>query len=178
MLASADSQQRADEILAQMENAFGQFENHEVNHYVIKKRIKEKKISFDYIFRNFDEDNSMILSTEEIASIFHFPNSTTETPKIKWLKAGAAPPPTNIPKEGILLGFNDYRGLETPIRITDNDRRRHLYVIGQTGVGKSVFLQEMAKQDARNGKGFCFIDPHGDAIEDILTSIPKERAED
>lgn len=178
MLASADSQQRADEILAQMENAFGQFENHEVNHYVIKKRIKEKKISFDYIFRNFDEDNSMILSTEEIASIFHFPISTTETPKIKWLKAGAAPPPTNIPKEGILLGFNDYRGLETPIRITDNDRRRHLYVIGQTGVGKSVFLQEMAKQDARNGKGFCFIDPHGDAIEDILTSIPKERAED
>ena len=178
LVASAESQERADEILAHMENAFAQFENNEVNHYIIKKRIKEKKISFDYIFRNFDEENSIILSTEEIASVFHFPISTTETPKIKWLKAGAAPPPLNIPKEGIALGYNDYRGVKTDIRISDMDRRRHLYTIGQTGTGKSAFLQEMAKQDARDGKGFCFIDPHGDAIEDILTAIPKERAED
>jgi len=178
LVASAMSQQRAEEILSHIENSFSQFESYEINHFTIKKRIKEKKIAFDYIFRNFDEENSMILSTNEISSIFHFPISTTETPKIKWLKAGAAAPPINIPKDGMLLGFNDYRGAETPIRITENDRRRHLYVVGQTGVGKSVFLQEMAKQDARNGKGFCFIDPHGDAIEDILTSIPKERAED
>ncbi len=178
LLVSAMSQQRADEVLGHMENAFAQFDNNEVNHFIVKKRIKEKKISFDYIFRNFDEENSMILSTEEIASIFHFPISTTETPKIKWLKAGAAPPPLNIPTDGLVLGFNDYRGVKTDIRITDTDRRRHLYTIGQTGTGKSAFLQEMAKQDARDGKGFCFIDPHGDAIEDILTAIPKERAED
>ncbi|HBI34418.1 MAG TPA: hypothetical protein DEA43_01290 [Candidatus Moranbacteria bacterium] len=178
LLASAMTQQKADEILAHMENAFAQFENHDVNHFVVQKRIKSKKISFDYIFRNFDEDHSIILSTEEIASIFHFPISTTETPKIKWLKAGAAPPPLNIPKEGLVLGYNDYRGVKTDIRLSDGDRRRHLYTIGQTGVGKSNFLQEMAKQDARDGKGFCFIDPHGDAIEDILTAIPKERAED
>ncbi len=178
LLASAKTQQRADEILAHIENAFAQFENHEVNHFIIKKRMKAKEISYDYIFRNFDEENSVILSTEEISSIFHFPISTTETPKIKWLKAGAAPPPLNIPQEGILLGYNDYRGTKTEIRLADSDRRRHLYTIGQTGTGKSNFLQEMAKQDARNGKGFCFIDPHGDAIEDILTAIPKERAED
>jgi len=178
LLASAKNQQRADEILAHIENAFAQFENHEVNHFIIKKRLKGKKISYDYIFRNFDEENSVILSTEEISSIFHFPISTTETPKIKWLKSGAAPPPLNIPQDGILLGLNDYRGTKTEIRLADIDRRRHLYAIGQTGTGKSNFLQEMAKQDAKNGKGFCFIDPHGDAIEDILTSIPKERAED
>jgi hypothetical protein len=178
LLSSAKTQQRADEILAHLENSFAQFENHEVNHFIIKKRIKGKKIAYDYIFRNFDEENSVILSTEEISSIFHFPISTTETPKIKWLKSGAAPPPLNIPAAGILLGYNDYRGLKTEIRLADSDRRRHLYTIGQTGTGKSNFLQEMAKQDARNGKGFCFIDPHGDAIEDILTAIPKERAED
>jgi hypothetical protein len=149
-----------------------------VNHFIVQKRLKEKKISFDYIFRNFDEEHAVILSAEEISSIFHFPISTTETPKIKWLKAGAAPPPLNIPTEGIALGFNDYRGVKTDIRLADADRRRHLYAIGQTGVGKSNFLQEMAKQDARDGKGFCFIDPHGDAIEDILTAVPKERAED
>jgi hypothetical protein len=178
LIASASSQPRADEILGHIENAFAQFEHSEVNHFVVKKRLKTKKTSYDYIFRNFDEENSIILSTEEIASIFHFPISTTETPKIKWLKAGAAPPPLNIPKEGLLLGYNDYRGVKTDIRMTDDDRRRHVYTIGQTGTGKSTFLQELAKQDARNGKGFCFIDPHGDAIEDILTAIPKERAED
>lgn len=178
LVASGATQERAEEILAHMENAFGQFENPEVNSFRVKKRIKEKRAMYDYIFRNFDDESSMVLSVEEIASIFHFPISTTATPKIKWLKAGAAPPPTNIPAKGITLGFNDYRGIQTDIRITDNDRRRHMYVIGQTGVGKSNYLQEMAKKDARSGKGFCFIDPHGDAIEDILTAIPKERAED
>jgi len=178
LLASAKTQERSDEILAHMENAFAQFENAEVNHFIIKKRMKEKKIAYDYIFRNFDEDNSVILSIEEISGIYHFPISTTETPKIKWLKAGAAPPPLNIPQDGLVLGYNDYRGVKTDIRMSDSDRRRHVYAIGQTGAGKSNFLQELAKQDARNGKGFCFIDPHGDAIEDILTAVPKERAED
>ncbi len=178
LVASAKSQERAEEILAHMENAFSQFENPEVNRFRVRKRVRAKEALYDYIFRNFDEENSMIMNVEEIASIFHFPISTTETPKIKWLKSGAAAPPINIPQEGILLGFNDYRGAKADIRITDNDRRRHMYVIGQTGVGKSNYLQEMAKKDARSGKGFCFIDPHGDAIEDILTAIPKERAED
>ncbi|EKE25478.1 MAG: hypothetical protein ACD_5C00143G0001 [uncultured bacterium] len=178
LVASAAEQHKAEEILAHMENAFAQFENHDINHFIVQKRLKEKKISFDYIFRNFDEDHSMILSTEEIASIFHFPISTTETPKIKWQKSGAAPPPLNIPREGLIIGTNDYRGAKTEIKMSDADRRRHLYAIGQTGTGKTAFLQELAKQDARQGKGFCFIDPHGDAIEDILTAIPKERAED
>ncbi|MFC1637934.1 type IV secretory system conjugative DNA transfer family protein [Patescibacteria group bacterium] len=178
LVASANTQERADAILAQMENAFSQFENPEANYFNIKKRIKQKKVSYNYIFRNSDEENSMILNVEEIASIFHFPVSTTETPKIKWQKSGSAPPPINILKEGVKLGFNDYRGTKTDIYLSDNDRRRHMYVIGQTGVGKSNFLQEMAKQDVKAGKGVCFIDPHGDAIEDILTAVPKERAED
>ncbi len=178
LLASSDTQERADEILSQMENAFAQFENPGVNYFQVKKRARSKKVSYNYIFRNFEEKNAVVLSTEEIAGIFHFPISTTETPKIKWLKSGSAPPPVNIPKKGILLGYNDYRGVKTDIRLSDNDRRRHLYTIGQTGAGKSTFLQEMAKQDVRNGKGICFIDPHGDAVEDILTAIPKERAED
>jgi hypothetical protein len=178
LLASAATQERAEQILGHMENAFSQFENPEVNSFRVKKRVKGKNAVYDYIFRNVDHESAMILTVEEMASIFHFPISTTETPKIKWLKAGAAPPPVNIPKEGILLGYNEYRSAKSDIRITDNDRRRHMYVVGQTGVGKSNYLQEMAKKDAQAGKGFCFIDPHGDAIEDILTAIPKERAED
>ncbi|MDQ1284179.1 MAG: hypothetical protein QG620_527 [Patescibacteria group bacterium] len=180
LVASAATQERAQMILAQMENAFAQFENGDINCFQVK-RLKKKEIAYDFIFRNFKDEEAMILNNEEIASIFHLPISTTETPKIKWLKSNAAPPPLDISADGegsIVLGFNDYRGTKTPIRISDKDRRRHLYTIGQTGVGKSNFLQEMAKQDAKEGRGFCFIDPHGDAIEDILASVPKERAED
>ncbi len=137
LLASAKLQSRAEEILAHMENAFGQFENPTINSFRIKKRSKDKRAAFDYIFRNFDPEHAMILSVDELASIFHFPISTTETPKIKWLKAGAAPPPINIPTEGIRLGFNDYRGTKSDIRITDNDRRRHMYAIGQTCTGNA-----------------------------------------
>jgi len=177
-VASAGTQERAQQVLAQMENSFVQFENSDINCFQVKRRMKKKEIEYDFIFRNFDPESAVILNTEEIASIFHFPISTTETPKIKWLKSNAAPPPVDIPSEGLILGYNEYRNIKTPIRLSDIDRRRHLYTIGQTGVGKSNFLQEMAKQDAREGRGFCFIDPHGDAIEDILTAIPKERAED
>jgi hypothetical protein len=178
LVASAASVERAQQILAHMENSFSQFENSDINHFQIAGRGDNKKIAYDFIFRNFDQENAMILNTEEIASVFHLPISVTEAPRIRWLKSNSAPPPTDISQEGIELGFNEYRGVRTSIRISPVDRRRHLYTIGQTGVGKSNFLQEMAKQDARNGNGFCFIDPHGDAIEDILTAIPKERAED
>ena len=178
LIASADTRERAQQILGQLENAFIQYENSDLNHFYSKKRLKKQEISFDFIFRNFVEEDAIILNAEEVASIFHFPISTIETPKIKWLKSNAAQPPLNIPADGLVLGFNKYRDTETVIRLSDSDRRRHLYSVGQTGAGKSNFLQEMAKQDAREGKGFCFIDPHGDAIEDILSAIPKERAED
>lgn len=181
LVASSASFERSQIILSQLENAFSQYENGDINCFRIKKRVKKKDVAYNFIFRNFVEDDASILNSEEIASIFHLPISTTETPKIKMLKSNSAPPPTDIPADGentIALGFNEYRGTKTPIRILDNDRRRHLYTIGQTGTGKSNFLQEMAKQDAAEGRGFCFIDPHGDAIEDILAAIPKERAED
>lgn len=178
LVASSENQERSQQILSQLENAFAQYENSDLNCFQILKRVNPKDVAFDFIFRNFIPSESMILNAEEIASIFHLPISVTEGPKIKWLKSNVAAPPVAIPQDGLILGFNDYRGTNTVIRMTDEDRRRHLYTIGQTGTGKSTFLQEMAKQDARNGKGFCFIDPHGDAVEDILANIPKERAED
>lgn len=178
LLASAKTGFRAEQILSHMENAFTQFEYSDVNTLRVKKRSKNSREAFDYIFRNFDSEHSLLLSAEEVATIFHFPISVTETPKIKWLKAGVAPPPINIPKEGLPLGYNDYRGIRSDIRVTDNDRRRHMYVIGQTGTGKSNFIEGLAKWDAKQGHGFCFIDPHGDAIESILETIPRERADD
>jgi hypothetical protein len=180
LLASSHSKARSEEILASLENAFVQFEDTNLNKFkVIRDRSHNAhKLAFDFIFRNYRRKERIVLDTEELASVFHFPISTTETPKINWLKSKSAPPPPHVPTEGLKLGFSDYRGTQTPIRLDRSDRRRHLYIIGQTGTGKSAFIEEMVKQDVQNGEGCCVIDPHGDLIDHILECVPKERAED
>ena len=84
----------------------------------------------------------------------------------------------NIPDEGIILGENIYRGVEKEIKIKRDDRRRHTYIIGKSGTGKSKLIAGMAIQDILNGEGVCVLDPHGDLIEDILPRIPAQRADD
>lgn len=81
-------------------------------------------------------------------------------------------------RDATLLGVNVYRNQFTPVYMKKKDRSRHHYVIGKSGGGKSVLLGFMARQDARNGDGFCVIDPHGDLVEDILSYIPASRAKD
>lgn len=81
-------------------------------------------------------------------------------------------------KDGVLLGWNEYRNKKTPIYFSKKDRGRHHYVIGKSWGGKSVFIGYLARQDMRNWDGLCVIDPHGDLVEDVLAFTPKERAKD
>ncbi len=180
LLASAKTKERAEAILAALESAFVQFEDANLNKFVaIRDKSKNAhKLAYDFIFRNYKKGHRVVLDAEELASVFHFPIFSTETPKIDWLKSKSAPPPPRIPEEGLLLGYSDFRGSETQIKLARNDRRRHLYIIGQTGTGKSGFIEEMAKQDAEKKEGFCVMDPHGDLIDHILECTPKHRAED
>lgn len=120
----------------------------------------------------------MILNSEELATIFHFPNKNVTTPNIEWLLAKKAAAPNVVPTSGLYLGKSEFRGVETKVHIQPDDRRRHMYIIGQTGTGKSEFMKFMAIADIKEGRGVCFIDPHGSAIEDIMLQIPPERAED
>ncbi|MBI4158149.1 MAG: DUF87 domain-containing protein [Candidatus Yanofskybacteria bacterium] len=94
------------------------------------------------------------------------------------MRSKPSEPPTNLPQEGIVLGKNVFRGVQTQVRMSDADRRRHLYIIGQTGTGKSVFMESMVRQDIENGKGVCVIDPHGEFAEFVLSVVPKERIDD
>jgi hypothetical protein len=127
---------------------------------------------------NYGEKLNLLVG-EELASIFHFPNSRYNyTPVIDWLSYKVVPAPQVLSEEGILLGYNQYRGERRDILFGRKDRRRHHYCIGQTGTGKSVYLGSLARQDIARGDGVCVIDPHGDLIEDILMYIPKERAKD
>ena len=109
----------------------------------------------------------------------HFPTSSVKSsPQLKQAKAGSAPAPVDIAKDGIVLGINKHRNMETKIYMTKEDRLRHFYTIGQTGTGKTTLLKNMITQDIMAGEGVCMIDPHGSDIQDILAIIPKERYED
>jgi type IV secretory pathway TraG/TraD family ATPase VirD4 len=158
--------------------AFSQFNVYEFGNSLETKVPKKKRIIEDFIYRTFSEKYSLVVNTEEMASLWHLPLSTTETPNIRWMEARTAPAPTNMPTEGLHLGYNIFRGKKTQVHVTDGDRRRHAYIIGKTGSGKSYFLRYMALQDIRAGKGVCVIDPHGDLVDAIMGAIPKDRIDD
>ncbi len=159
-------------------SSFLQYNMPPFNGFGIRGRNKNAIVK-DYIFRIFrNYGNNSILNTEELASLWHLPTPFLETPNIKWLVSKKAPPPINMPSEGVLLGKNIYRNVETEVRQARSDRSRHTYILGRTGGGKSVLMANMAIQDIKNGEGLCVIDPHGDLITDILNRVPKERAED
>jgi Helicase HerA, central domain/TraM recognition site of TraD and TraG len=178
LVASAGSPFQADDILDGLTAGFSQFNSSMRNDFRVVKPKNPKKIVNDFIYRTFDESQKMTLSVEEIASIYHLPISSTETPHVKWLKSKEAPPPDDLPKKGLLVGESVFRGQSKPIYITDDDRRRHIYVIGQTGTGKSTLLGNMIIEDIQSGKGVAIIDPHGDLVENALGFMPRERLDD
>jgi hypothetical protein len=180
LVASSNDEITADQILSALESPFHQFTNPGFNefYYFRPKGSYLKKVFYQFAFRLFDRRQSFLLNTEEVTSFFHFPTSYIKNPIIHWLSARSAPPPSNLPQEGIILGENIYQGIKSIIRITRNDRRRHIYVIGQTGTGKTTLIKNMIIQDIKNGDGVCFIDPHGDVAQEILGLIPKERIDD
>ena len=160
-------------------SAFMQFTQPPFNGFRTMRKL-QAKIVRDYTFRTMNQKfrKKMIMNTEECASIFHFPTKFSQTPNIKWLSAKRAPAPVNIAPEGVLLGLNNYRGIRTEVRIGRDDRRRHMYIIGRTGTGKSEFIKNLALQDIKNGEGLAVVDPHGDLVDALLQNIPKERADD
>ncbi len=164
-------------------SAFSQYGTPSLNSFSKRKYHSSRSLIRNFLFRAFRRSwhfqNKIVLSTEELASFFHFPHiKYNNIPGVKWQNYKIVKSPQNIPKSGLLLGHNHYRGVETPIYMNREDRFRHFYVIGQTGTGKSSIFQSMIRQDLKNGDGLCVIDPHGSLIEDLLPFVPKERVDD
>ncbi|MFZ2682206.1 MAG: type IV secretion system DNA-binding domain-containing protein [Patescibacteria group bacterium] len=179
VVASAASTEEAQMYLTNVLQAFGQYSIYEYGNALEKSIPSSRKgIMEGFIFRTFNPSYKVLLNTEELAGLWHLPLPTSETPNIRWMSARTAPAPINIPSSGLHVGFNVYRGRKTEIHMTDSDRRRHLYIIGKTGSGKTEFIKNMAIQDIRNGKGVAVIDPHGDLADDLMGLIPKERLDD
>ncbi len=180
VLASAATKERALMILAEIESSFNQFTEPASNSFMFEKVSDSglKELFHNFSFRIFSEDKILPMNLKELSSVFHFPVGIGSQPQLKEAKAGIAPAPLEMGQEGIILGINSYRGKDTVIHMSREDRMRHFYAVGQTGTGKTNIMLNMITQDIKNGDGCCYIDPHGTDIQTILSRIPKERKDD
>lgn len=183
-VVSAKTKEMADIHLRNMMSAYGQFDSGQ-NKLKKGRMLVKGGFMTNFIYKFFPifqppfYQNTSMFSSEELATLFHFPNKTVETPHIQWLKAKTGPVPAEVPQSGgTFMGIGYHRGIKREVHISYEDRRRHMYIIGKTGTGKSQLLIELIKQDIKAGHGVCVIDPHGDLIDETLRFIPPQRAED
>jgi hypothetical protein len=134
----------------------------------------------NYENRVFDHKHSLVLNTEELGSLYHYPSSGITTPHIKWYNSRKSEPPSNLPvKDCVYMGDTMYRSKKVRFGLKNgDDRLRHMYLIGKSGTGKSTLLETMMTQDIMNGEGVGILDPHGETVEKILERIPDDRIQD
>lgn len=180
IVASSNLAQRSQALLSNIVASFAIYDAPGKNGFKFTPAKDMESFVTGYILRMFPPENSKsILNAVELATLFHFPDQkNTPTSQLERQASKQVDGPRNIPAEGLLLGYNLFRGVKKPIRLSLSDRQRHMYIVGQTGTGKSTILENLALQDMLKGDGFAFIDPHGDIAEKLLAMVPKERTED
>ena len=180
VVVSSNTAAHSQALMGNVVSAFALFDSPQNNgfKFALSKDISE--LVSAYIFRFFPQGVSQnVLNTVELATIFHMPDQKSiPTSQVQRQQSKQVDGPTEVVEDGFLLGYNEFRGVRKPIRLGTVDRRRHVYFIGQTGTGKSGLLENLAYQDMMDGRGFAFIDPHGDSAEKLLGLVPKERVED
>lgn len=180
VVTSSNISQRSQAVLSNVVASFALFDAPGKNGFKYTPAQDIEAFATAYIMRFFPQGhNKNILNSIELATLFHFPQQDDiPTSQLTRQDSKQVDGPRNVPEQGLLLGYNVFRGIKKPIRLDLQDRQRHMYVVGQTGTGKSTFLENLALQDMLNGDGFAFIDPHGDTAERLLCMVPKERTED
>ncbi len=180
VVTSSNVAQRSQTLLSSVVSSFALFDAPGKNGFKYTPAQDIESFATSYIMRFFPPNHKKdVLNSVELATLFHFPQQEDiPTSQLTRQESKQVDGPRNVPDKGLLLGYNVFRATKKPIRLDRGDRARHMYVVGQTGVGKSVFLENLALQDMLSGEGFAFIDPHGDTAERLLCMVPKERAED
>ena len=189
-IATSPDKQRPRKIIDDISRLFNQYNYIGLNTLKFNKAQDLQTFARHYSLRILYPDTSLltnilkfnpstVLNIKELSSIIHFPHGRfNQNPRIARQKFKVIPAPDDLPSEGIVVGYNNYWGVKREIRITDKDRFRHIYILGQTGTGKSTIMLTQAIDDMDNGRGFTFIDPHGEAVEFLLRHFPKERIDD
>lgn len=180
VVASSNISQRAQAIINNIVASFSLFDSPGRNGFKYEPAKDNLKLVSDYVLRSFPRRKKRnVMNSVELATLFHFPDQRNiPTSQLSRQESKQVDGPRNMPDDGLLMGFNVFRGVKKPIRLGLKDRQRHMYAVGQTGTGKSTFLENLALQDMLNGDGFAFVDPHGDTVEKLLAMVPKERTED
>ena len=160
--------------------SFKQFTSPHLNHFIEVKESSKKNSIFDnFKDRYMSKNIKNILNVEELASLYHLPNLSVETPSIIYSKAKKSESPLDLPTENVnFIGLTNFRGINKKFGIKKEDRRRHMYILGKTGTGKSTMMKNMIIQDIQSGFGVGIFDPHGELAEDILNYIPSSRIND
>ncbi len=189
-IAISPSQTRAKRIIDDLAKSFFQYTYIGLNWFKFKSAKNINKFTKLFVKRSFCSENSIfrkvlnfgkkqILNIKELSSIIHFPHPKfNKNPRFAFQNYKIVAAPDNLPDDGILLWWNTYLGNKKEIRFTDEDRFRHLYIVWQTGTGKSTILITQALEDVRSGNGFCVLDPHWDMCDAIMDRYPKERIDD
>lgn len=180
VVVSSNTAVRSQVLLKNVVAAFSLFDSPTNNGFKFSLSKNIEELVTAYVFRFFPQTVTQnVLNSVELATVFHLPDQNSiPTSQVQRQMAKQVDGPTHVTEEGLLLGYNEFRGTKKQIRLSTGDRRRHTYMIGQTGTGKSVSLENLAYQDMMDGRGFAFIDPHGDSAEELLGMVPKERVED
>lgn len=182
VVTKSESKLRSEQLLRDVVASFKQFTTAHLNNLVYADSTQTGLEMYEnFLKRNIGDDGD-ILNIEELASLYHLPNISVETPNIAWSRSRKLEPPMNLPREyeeGVtVLGQTDYRDLKVLFGIKKRDRMRHLYLLGKTGTGKSTLFKNMFISDVLAGEGACFVDPHGDTVEELLSYIPPNRVQD
>ena len=180
VVASSNVSARAQGLMKNVVASFALFDAPGKNGFKFSTTKNVEQFVTSFIFRFFPQDiKKNVLNSVELATVFHLPDQKNiPTSQVQRQATKQVDGPHQVLEEGFLLGYNLFRGVKKEIRLGTVDRRRHTYIIGQTGTGKTNLLVNLALQDMLDGKGFAFIDPHGDAAEELMGMVPKERVED
>ncbi len=179
ILTKSTMPERNSRLLEGVVAAFHQFSRPRLNSFVLNEDVKTEQVFQEYSARFINEENNMILSVPEIATLYHLPFVDVSTRFLYRVTATKLPPPTNLPiRQGLILGITDYRGKHEPFGIKDPDKARHIYILGKSGTGKSTLMKNMVIGDILRGKGVALVDPHGDLADEILNFIPEKRIND
>jgi flagellar basal body-associated protein FliL len=153
--------------------------------YISDSKKDTKNIIENFLSRTLDEGifgvNAKIINVEEANSLWHLPNHLITNSQINYLTSYKPPLPLNIPGAGgknVFVGIAKSGTSEKDVYLTQEDRFRHIYALGGSGSGKSVFMTNLVLQDIEKGNGLCVIDPHGETVDDILLRLPKHRIDD
>lgn len=181
-----ESQTNAKLRMQALVGTFKQFNSTNLNGFKASKAAFGKEFLGPYRKRAFN-DAGFILNIEEIASVYHLPHTNVETPNIVWASSKTAEPPAKLPiitgndstdDQISAFGVTNFRGINHQFGMLRFDRSRHVYIIGQTGAGKSGLLELFALSDIFHNQGYAIIDPHGDFAIDNMQFIPGSRIND